>query len=279
MVERDRVDVVAGVARGGVAAGPAEPAADRWEDGWARLEARRARLRLVVDEGTAARRFERVAVAEAWLTGADEALAALSGDLGGVAGEVVSERLRRVSVVAERVRATVARLAGALDVSAQWSVEGASSARAWLMAESGIGPGAAGRAVGVGRLVERFAVTGAALADGGLSAAKAEVLASVVLAKGRHRVYARDEAVLVAAAEALDLHEFTQVVRRWAHLADDELDRGEPAAAFERRGVSFAVLPSGNLRITGELDATGGAVVQAAFAAFDAPDPVDDDVA
>ncbi|MEZ5141147.1 MAG: DUF222 domain-containing protein [Acidimicrobiales bacterium] len=113
--------------------------------------------------------------------------------------------------------------------------------------------------------------------DGRLSAAKAEVLAAAVLAKGRSPLYERDEAVLLRAAERLSNHEFAQAVRRWVHLADDELDNGEPAAAFARRGVSFARLASGNLRISGELDATGGAMVEAAFAAFDHPDPVDDD--
>ena len=222
-------------------------------------------------------RVEALAAAEAWLAGAPGVLEVLCSGLEGVSGSVVGERLRAVSVVADRVQVAVARLSGALDASAQWSVEGSPSARAWLVANTGVGKAAASRSVGVGRLVERFAATAAAVADGELSAAQAEVLAGTVLAKGRDRLFVRDEAVLLAAADELSVSDFAVVVRRWGHLADDELDDGEPVAALARRGLSFADLPSGNVRVAGELDATGGSFLKAAFVAWDRPDPVDDE--
>ncbi|MEZ5142040.1 MAG: DUF222 domain-containing protein [Acidimicrobiales bacterium] len=161
--------------------------------------------------------------------------------------------------MAERVQAALAVLAGSVDGSGQWAVEGATSPSAWLMAETPMVSGAARRTVACGRLVSRFAITGAAVAEGSVTAAHAEVLAGAVLAKGRDRLYGRDEAVLVDAARRLPVEAFARVVRRWVHLADDELDTGEPAAAFERRGLRSRTLPSGNLRVAGELDASAGA--------------------
>ena len=249
-------------------------------EGRERLVACRRRLRREVEADVASGgvdRVEALAAAEAWLAGAPGVLEVLCSGLEGVSGSVVGERLRAVSVVADRVQVAVARLSGALDASAQWSVEGSPSARAWLVANTGVGKAAASRSVGVGRLVARFAATAAAVADGELSAAQAEVLAGTVLAKGRDRLFVRDEAVLLAAADELSVSDFAVVVRRWGHLADDELDDGEPVAALARRGLSFADLPSGNVRVAGELDATGGSFLRSAFLAWDRPDPIDDE--
>ncbi len=249
-------------------------------EGRERLVACRRRLRREVEADAAVGGVDRVAAlaaAEAWLAGAPGVLEVLCSGLEGVSGSVVGERLRAVSVVADRVQVAVARLSGALDGSAQWSVEGSPSARAWLVANTGVARSAAARSVAVGRLVERFAATGAAVADGSLSGAKAEVLAGTVLAKGRDALFGRDEAVLLAAADELSVSDFAVVVRRWGHLADDDLDDGEPVAALERRGLSFADLPSGNVRVAGELDATGGSFLRSAFLAWDRPDPVDDE--
>ncbi|MEZ5142893.1 MAG: DUF222 domain-containing protein [Acidimicrobiales bacterium] len=214
--------------------------------------------------------------ASVWLSSAHEALSWLTDGLDDAAPVVVADRVRRLGVVAERVQAAMAALVGSVASSGQWAVEGSTSTAAWLLAETPVTAGAAKRTVATGRLLGRFAATRAAVADGSLTTAHAEVLAGAVLTKGRDRLYARDEAVLVAAAHELPVELFGRAVRRWVHLADDELDLGEPAAAFERRGLSFASLPSGNLRIAGELDASAAAVVQAAFATHDHPDPVDD---
>ncbi|MFN8040156.1 MAG: DUF222 domain-containing protein [Acidimicrobiales bacterium] len=190
---------------------------------------------------------------------------------------LASERVRALAGLAEVVAAAQAALVAVVEGSAQHAVEGAPSAVAWLTAETGVSAGAAKRTVAVGRLVERFDATRAAVESGVVSIPKAEVLAGAVLAKGRGQVYERDEAVLVEAARTLPTAEFAKVVRRWADLADDDLDNGEPEAALARRGVSFARLASGNLRIAGELDAAGGAALEAAFVAYDRPDPVDDE--
>jgi hypothetical protein len=241
------------------------------------LERRRRGWRVIAGGEAGGDAEDREVSASVWLAGAEAALATLTSGSDTTAPAVVAERLRRLGAVAERVQATMAALAGSMDRSSQWAVEGATSPAAWLVGETPMGSSAAKRMVGAGRLLTRFEATGEAVADGSVSSGHAEVLAAAVLAKRRERLFGRDEAVLLAAARQLPIELFTRVVRRWAHLADDELDNGEPARAFERRGVSFAPLPSGNLRIGGELDASAGALVQAAFAAHDRPDPADGD--
>jgi hypothetical protein len=64
------------------------------------------------------------------------------------------------------------------------------------------------------------------------------------------------------------------VARRWRSLADDALADEEAHETFRRRFLHTSTTLAGTVRVDGELDADGGAVVIAALDALDTPDPV-----
>jgi hypothetical protein len=114
--------------------------------------------------------------------------------------------------------------------------------------------------------------TGKALAAGDVAVPQVEVLAAV--ARGRERLYERDEDTLLDAAPALTVDDFTTVARYWRSAADDELSRLDALCAFEARSITMATALDGRVVVQCSFDAEGAEIVSAALDAYDRPDPV-----
>ena len=112
--------------------------------------------------------------------------------------------------------------------------------------------------------------TGGALADGTLSAAKAEILAR--FATQRRKTYERDEKVLLASARKLRPDGFLLVGLKWREYADDEEATDEKSKRFEERFVRLTdTLDAPNS--TGSSTLEAAALVRSALDAIDRPDP------
>lgn len=187
-------------------------------------------------------------------------------------GAARSERLLEVLDIAERVQAEVLRSLGEWDAAQDWLADGALSAPAWLAHRAAMAKLRANQLVRAARLAFRHERTGKALAAGDVSSAQVEVLA--VAAKGRERLFARDEDVLLDIAPTLSVDDFATAAKHWRSAADDEMARRDANLAFEERGISFATTLHGRVDLTGSFDADGGAIVMRAIDAYDTPDPL-----
>ena len=104
-------------------------------------------------------------------------------DRSGWADVALSDRMSAVTVEFERLGAEVVRLAAEWNARGAWGADGFVSPAAWLAAHGRMTRAGAGRVVRSARHIAKFSLTGAALADGRVTAAKVELLAEVA----RHR--------------------------------------------------------------------------------------------
>ena len=191
-------------------------------------------------------------------------------DRSGWSSQARSDRLLELLAHQERVAAEVVRCAGGWDAVSAWADDGATSAPAWLTERAPVTRVVAVRLVRTARLVRDHDVTAAALAEGVVSVAHVEVLASA--AHSRAEQYTEHEDSLLTAAEAVTPDDLVTVVRRWRELADDELARRDAAANFDRRHFHISPTTGGGV-LGGFLDPTATATVIRALDAREPPDP------
>jgi len=182
----------------------------------------------------------------------------------------LGDRITAVAAARERLDAELLRLVGQWDASGGWGDDGYTSARVWLTSNTPTNGPSASRQVRNARHVQRFDATADALADGAISTAKVELLAEV--AKGREKLYDRDEHVLLDAAKRLGLRDLTTALRTWRHLADDELGTDDPGKGFERVGLHVSPTPLGSV-LSGFLDPEGATTLTHALDLLEPPDP------
>ena len=191
-------------------------------------------------------------------------------DRSGWSSRARSDRLLELLAHQERVAAEVVRCAGGWDAVSAWADDGATSAAAWLAERAPLTRPAAARLLRSARLVRDHDDTAAALAEGVVSVAHVDVLASA--AHGRSVAYGEHEDSLLTAAEALTADDLVTVVRRWRELADHELARRDAAANFDRRHFHISATTGGGM-LGGFLDPTATATVIRALDAQEPPDP------
>ncbi len=184
-----------------------------------------------------------------------------------------SELLAELLEVSDSLRAEVLREAGEWDARQAWAADGALSASSWIADRAPVSKRDAHELVRTARLVFDHVRTAKALAAGDITAAKVEVLAAA--AKGRARLYDRDEDVLLDIAPTLNVDDFTIAAKHWRSCADDEMARTDAAHVFETREVTMVSTLMGRAEIHASLDAEGGRIVSAALEAYDRPDPDD----
>lgn len=184
-----------------------------------------------------------------------------------------SERLVELITLGERIQAETLRATAEWDRDADWALDGALSPRSWLAHRTPIGRLGASRLVRSARLVREYAATGEALADGDISCAHVEVLASMI--RDREPEYTRNEDTLLAGAKTLSPDDFAVVARHWRDIADDELSKLEARERHERRHLHVSTTLNGTGVIDGELDADGTATLLAALDLAGPPDKAD----
>jgi len=87
--------------------------------------------------------------------------------------------------------------------------------------------------------------------------------------------FERDEAMLVSQARSLDARSFPKAVAYWKRLADHEGHLRDTGLAFERRRLHVSATWDGTVRLDGDLDAEGGAVVITALQSLTDPSQTD----
>ncbi|MET0628099.1 MAG: DUF222 domain-containing protein [Acidimicrobiia bacterium] len=205
-----------------------------------------------------------------------EGVEALAGeDRSEWSGGARSQRLLEILDSLERFQAEAMRAIGEWDATHDWAEDGALSAPSWLAYRTSIAKMRANQLVRAARLAFRHERTGKALAAGDVSSAQVEVLA--VVAKGRERLFARDEDTLLDIAPTLSVDDFATAAKHWRSAADDEMATRDANLAFEERGVSFATTLHGRVDLTGSFDPDGGAIVMRAIDAYDTTDPLPSD--
>jgi len=182
----------------------------------------------------------------------------------------VLDQLRELSVERNRLDATMARLARHAELTQAVERDGLVSVRSWLIGHLRLSGSEASRLVRVGRAVEHFPVLGAAFADGSVSAAQVDVVASAV----------GDRERAAAEAQGIDLDVFdrawTQVAMTSPHRAlvvavhafVEALDPdGTEPDPVEQRALSISTHADGTVTGRFDLDAVGGEKVKTALEA------------
>jgi hypothetical protein len=182
----------------------------------------------------------------------------------------LGDRIMAVAAARERLDAELVRLVGQWDAGGGWGDDGYASPIGWLTSNTPTNGPSASRRVRNARHVQQFDATADALAEGAITSAKVELLAEV--AKGREELYARDEHVLLDAAKRLGLRDLTTALHTWRHLADDELDTGDPGKGQERIGLHVSPTPLGSV-LAGFLDPEGATTLIHALDLLEPPDP------
>ncbi len=189
--------------------------------------------------------------------------------------QALSDRLREMSSVRERLEAEYVRLIGDWDRWQAWAVDGSLSPSAWLAHHTPVTTPAAKRSVRCARLVRTHDGVSDALSAGTVSVAHVEHLARAE-ARGRSDVFRDHEGTLVEAASQMSEDDFGMVVKRWQSMADDHLGRASARHMFENRYLHLSTTFAGAVVVDGMLDPEAGAKLQAALESRTTPDPADD---
>ena len=159
-----------------------------------------------------------------------------------------------------RLESVTANAASAFEASGAWGLDGAKNAGAWLARRCRMARAGARRLVRRGRSLRHLPVVAQAFADGEISSAHVDAVASV-RREDTEEALARDEGLLVKQARRLPFEHFTRAVAYWDQLADPD---GTEEAAEARRGRRDVYLePSFSGMFLGKitLDPVAGAIV------------------
>lgn len=189
--------------------------------------------------------------------------------------QALSDRLRDVSVIRERLEAEYVRLVADWDQQQAWAVDGSLSPTAWLAYQTPATSASARKSVRTARLVRNHDATSEALSEGVVSVAQVEQL-SRAESRGRSDVFREHEETLLDAASTMGEDEFGLVVKRWQSMADDHLGLANTRHMFENRYLQISTTFAGAVAVDGMLDPIAGAKLQAALEARITPDPKDD---
>lgn len=189
-------------------------------------------------------------------------------------GPARASRVLELRAAIERLQAELVRAVSDWDRDHAWQADASTSAQSWLAARASMVPVEAARLVRAARLTRNYDRVAKALAAGDVTVAQVDALARV--ARNREDLFFRDVDVLVDAAMAHSPGELSLIAQRWRHLADDAVPGDDPEKMHEQRFLHASPTLHGTVRLDGELDPEGGAVLLAALDRYDTPDSVDD---
>jgi hypothetical protein len=130
-----------------------------------------------------------------------------------------------------RLESVTTNAAHAFEASGEWGLDGAKTAGAWLARRCSLPRAMGRRFVRRGRNLRHLPVVAQAFADGEITSAHLDLVASV-RRDCTEEALARDENLLVKQARRLPFEHFTRAVTYWEQLADQD---GTEDAAEERR--------------------------------------------
>ena len=198
---------------------------------------------------------ERVGDPTEHLSQAIDALAALDPD------RLPDGKLHNVVCALEREEsrfaAARARLIAAWDARRVWADDGSKAANGRLARERDLSPETSRAELRRARKLRSMPATATALADGKLSADKADLLAQVNQPE-LASLFARDEQMLVGEIGSLSHTDARRALQYWLQLADDEADRKPASCRHERRWFRAVRTFRRNLDLRGNFDPLGG---------------------
>lgn len=184
-----------------------------------------------------------------------------------------SAHLVELLAVRDQLEAEVLRALGAWDGAAVFADEGSMSPVGWLTENAPMTRRDAADLLRTARLAHSHVRTARSLAAGDVPAANVALMARA--ARHREAVFDDQEDTLLDAAGELAPEQFRRLARRWQSLADDHLDRASPELHDGRWHLHASTTFGGAVALRGLLDPEGGAIVLAALAGLDAPDPAE----
>jgi len=194
--------------------------------------------------------------------------ALVAEDLRGLADGQVLDRTALLVQLANRVAAELTRTVRHAETTRACEHDGLTSMRSWLIGHARLSANDASRILRSGRTLEYFPVLAAGFADGAITAAQVNVVAEKVgpaeVARSQEQdvdlgAFDRDWATIAAGAS----HE---VLKAAVEFFDAALDPDGPEPdPTEGRRMSMAKHADGSITGRFDLDAVGGAKVQAAI--------------
>jgi hypothetical protein len=163
-----------------------------------------------------------------------------------------------------RLDAEEAAVIAEFDQGAVFLTDGAVNTRAWLAHHTGVARAVAGGRVRLAKRLQRMPLMADALAAGQVTDGHARSL-SRCLTPRTLEAFARDEAVLVDQAIALDADDFDRVVTRWLFLNDPD---GPDPGGERPSELRTSPLLGGRTRVDGDLDLEDSAELLAELAAL-----------
>ncbi len=141
---------------------------------------------------------------------------------------------------------------------------------AWLRVNGKLSGGAAAERVEVAHQLRELPRTEEALARGEIGYQHAVTMARTAQNLGAAQVR-RAEGTLLKAAESMDPGQFVGVAKNFEHQVDAQGALAEANRAHERRYLRIGQPVNGLVRIDGQLDAEGGAIVRTALEPYAKP--------
>jgi hypothetical protein len=188
---------------------------------------------------------------------------------------VVSGELSRTRRQIAGLEARATRLIAEAEQEGVPAAEGFGSAVAWLIDLTGDPPYVCRAQVALARSLRHMPLTMEAFSAGRLSVSRVRLL--VECREAAPAEFARDERLLVEQAGGLAARVFPVVLSHWRRLADADGAVEAVERAFARRRLHVSALWEGMVRLDGDLDPEGGAVVLEALASLSAPTREPDD--
>ncbi|HEY4378479.1 MAG TPA: DUF222 domain-containing protein, partial [Acidimicrobiales bacterium] len=160
-----------------------------------------------------------------------------------------------------QVEAAQAMITAVWDANQAWAADGALTGAAWLAHRTEASRHEARNQVRRSRRLADMPATMAALASGGIGAAKARLLADA-WRPGMDQAFAEAEEVLVGHAMAFGVDDTAKIVRRWVSITRPDDDPSADVLGRNASHVSASQTLNGMVVINGTLDAEWGAIVQ-----------------
>jgi hypothetical protein len=187
-----------------------------------------------------------------------EAIDRLSGSDPSTCADV--ESIQRLHRELARLDAFVTEATAAFDAAGNWIPSCARNAVAWLATRCRMPRGQARRLVRRGRDLRRLPACRRAWADGDISAAQVDVIASL-RDEATEDALARDEQMLVDQARTLRHESFVRAANYWRQLADPDGTEGEDERRRSRRDVYLSSSFGGMWLGKMTLDPISGSIV------------------
>lgn len=189
-------------------------------------------------------------------------------DRSGWSGEARSDRLRDLLELGEKLGAEVIRATAEWDQAAAWGEDGQVSPVSWLVWQAPRTRAEATTMVRTARLYAKYPQIAAALAGGEISCGHVDALARI------ERPHPDEFAVcvegLLDAAIQTTVNEFGWVARQWANAVDDRAPADDA-----KRHLGIADTFGGQSYVKGSGSNEEAAILRAALAKNDRPDPID----